>query len=517
MAGRRRDVLDIREILRRVQLGQGDRAIARDLGLSRKTVAKYRTWAGPDAVVAGPLPSPAELATRLAAMGIPAPPPRTPFGAAPYEARIRQLRAQGVECRAILARLQEEVGYRGSYSGLWRFVRTLEPRTPTAVLRIETPPGEEAQVDFGAGGRLRDPRDGVEKRAWLFVMTLSWSRHQYVEFVFDQTVATWLRCHRHAFDWFGGVPHRLVIDNLKAAIVRAVWHDPVVQRAYRECAEHYGFLIAPCRPATPQHKGKVEQGGVHYCARNFLAGRTGLDLPTANALVRTWCRETAGRRIHGTTKEPPLERFTTTEQAALRPLPAAPYAVAVWKQAKLHPDCHVVFEHAFYSAPHRLIGQTLWLRAAETSVVLYHAHAPIATHPRARRPGERCTHPDHLPPAKVVALMATPAWCLRQARELGPATTLVIERLLGERPLDRLRTALAIVRLAEKYPARRVEAACTRALAFDELRYHALKRILAEGLDALPLPGAAPPPELPTQFVRPWTDFFAPERVAREA
>jgi len=343
------------------------------------------------------------------------------------------------------------------------------------------------------------------------VMTLSWSRHQYVEFVFDQSVATWLRCHRHAFEWFGGVPRRLVIDNLKAAIVRATWHDPVVQRAYRECAEHYGFLIAPCRPATPQHKGKVEQGGVHYCARNFLAGRTLTDLPTANGLVRTWCRETAGQRIHGTTKERPLARFTAVEQAALLPLPGAPYALATWKQAKLHPDCHVVFEHAFYSAPHRLIGQTLWLRAAETRVECYHAHDLVATHPRARRPGERLTHPDHLPPTKLVALMATPAWCLRRARDIGPATTSLIERLLGERPLDRLRTALAILRLADKYGPRRLDAACARALAYDELRYGVIKRILADGLDAVVLPAWATAPEPATQFVRPWTDFFARE------
>lgn len=504
-------MLDIREILHRLQRGQGDRAVARDLGLSRKTVAKYRAWAHQETLFTDPLPSPAALAARLAATGLVAPPPRTPFAAAPHEARIRQLRAQGVECQAILARLREEVGFTGSYSALWRFVHALEPPTPTAYLRIETEPGAEAQVDFGSAGRLRDPGDGLAKKAWLFVMTLSWSRHQYVEFVFDQAVATWLRCHRHAFEWFGGVPRRIVLDNLKAAIVRATWHDPVVQRAYRECAEHYGFLIAPCRPATPQHKGKVEQGGVHYCARNFLAGRTLTDLPTANALVRTWCRETAGQRIHGTTKERPLARFTAIEQAALLPLPPAPYALATWKQAKLHPDCHVVFEHAFYSAPHRLIGQTLWLRAAETRLECYHAHELVATHPRARRPGERLTHPDHLPPAKLVALMATPAWCLRRARDIGPETTIVIERLLGERPLDRLRTALAILRLADKYLPRRLEAACARALAYDELRYGVIKRILADGLDAVVLPAWATAAEPPTQFTRPWTDFFVQE------
>src|SRR5438874_789832 len=84
--------------------------------------------------------------------------------------------------------------------------------------------------------------------------TLPVSRHSYVEFVFDQEVDTWLRCHRRAFEWFGGVVRRVVLDNLKAAIVHAALYDPVVQRAYRECAEHYGFLISRCRPRTPEHK-----------------------------------------------------------------------------------------------------------------------------------------------------------------------------------------------------------------------------------------------------------------------
>jgi transposase len=150
---------------------------------------------------------------------------------------------------------------------------------------------------------MHDPRSSTRRKAWAFVMTLSFSRHSYVEFVFDQEVGTWLRCHRHAFEWFGGVPRRVVVDNLKAAIVKAVLYDPVVQRAYRECAEHYGFLISPCRPRTPQHKGKVEQGGVHYVSRNFLAGRAFRDLDDANERVLVWCVETAGRRLHGTTKE----------------------------------------------------------------------------------------------------------------------------------------------------------------------------------------------------------------------
>jgi hypothetical protein len=114
-------------------------------------------------------------------------------------------------------------------------------------------------------------------------------------------------------------PYRDVIDNLKAAIIKAVWDDPEVQQSYRECAEHYGFLIAPCRPRTPEHKGKVEKGGVHYVKRNFLGGREPTTITQANRDVLVWCDTTAGLRTHGKTKEQPLARFEETKRDRLQP------------------------------------------------------------------------------------------------------------------------------------------------------------------------------------------------------
>ena len=503
-------MLEIRELIRRVQLGESDRQIARDLQVSRKTVSKYRTWAEQHAVLPGPLPDPATLQAQLKATLPVSLPPATPSKVTPFRDRVVALRQRGVECRAIYDILREEHGFTGSYGSVYHFVRHLEPRTPEACVRVETSPADEAQVDFGYAGLLRDPQSDTLRKAWAFVMTLSFSRHNYVEFVFDQEVDTWLRCHRRAFEWFEGVVRRVVLDNLKAAIVQAALYDPVVQRAYRECAEHYGFLISPCRPRTPEHKGKVEQGGVHYVKRNFLAGRAFRDVHDANERALVWCIETAGRRIHGTTKEQPLARFEI-ERESLLPLPTSPYALATWKQAKLHPDCHVVFDHAFYSAPHRLIGHKLWVRAADTSVRIFYQHELVATHPRASRRGQRLTTPDHLPPAKVAGLLATPASCLRRAEEIGPATNDVIGRLLGERPLDRLRTAMGILKLAHKFGPRRLEAACARAVRFDEISYGTLKRILDRGLDQASVPAApiATPTTLPL-FARPVTDFFPP-------
>lgn len=249
-------MLEIRELIRRVQLGDTDRRIARDLQVSRKTVRKYRAWAQQHEVLTGPLPDAATLQAQLKTTLPVSTPPATLSKVTPFRDQVAALRERGVECRAIFDILREEHAFAGSYGAVYRFVRRLEPRTPEAFVRVETGPAEEAQVDFGYAGLLRDPESDTLRKAWAFVMTLSFSRHSYVEFVFDQEVDTWLRCHRRAFEWYGGVVRRVVLDNLKAAIVHAALYDPVVQRAYRECAEHYGFLISPCRPRTPEHKGE---------------------------------------------------------------------------------------------------------------------------------------------------------------------------------------------------------------------------------------------------------------------
>lgn len=508
MAGRRCEVTDVREVLRRLRLGEPERRIARELGLSRNTVAGYRRWAEARDLLTGALPDAGTLAALLRPPDRPRP-PHEQSGVAPYRDQVVAWRAQGVEGQAIFQLLVEQHGFAGSYSAVKRFLRRLEPATPRATIRVETAPGAEAQVDFGPAGVMLDPEAGRLRRAWAFVMTLAFSRHQYVEFVFDQTVATWCRCHRAAFEWFQGVPRRIVPDNLKAAIVRATRYDPEVQRTYRELAEHYGFLIAPCRPRTPEHKGKVEQGGVHYVSRNCLAGRAFRDIHAGNAHALRWCLETAGTRLHGTTKQQPLVLFETVERAALQPLPATPWIPVTWKEAKLHPDCHVVFAGAYYSAPFRLVGQRLWVRATSTQVQCFHAHALVATH-LAARPGQRRTLRDHLPPEKVHFLLQTPRWCQEQAAEIGPMCVAFIAHLLGDRPLDRLRSAQGVLRLRQRYSAVRLEAACARALHFGEVRYHTVKTILAAGLDQQPcldLPSGRAP-AAPPRHARPWTAFF---------
>jgi hypothetical protein len=240
---------------------------------------------------------------------------------------------------------------------------------------------------------------------------------------------------------------------------------------------------------------------VHYVKRNFLGGREPSRLDQANREVRQWCLSTAGLRVHGTTKEKPLERFERVEQACLKALPETPYDMIVWKQVKLYRDCYVVFEGAYYSAPFRLVGQKLWLCAGSRQVRLYNLkYERVATHERAARPGERLTHPDHLPPEKLPGLLLDRDNCLAEALQIGPATHQVVQSVLEDPVLDRLPTAGRLLRLRKHFSAERLEAACCRVLVFGDPCYKTVKRILTQGLEQEPEP---------TQVVLPPATTFA--------
>ncbi len=484
MSGWRTGVLEVREILRRLRLNESERRVARDLGLSRNTVAKYRSWAAERGYLALDTPLPDTAVLQEALPGDPVDAKAGPQSSvAGLHSVVEPLVEKNVEARAIYGILTEQHGFGGHYSAVKRYVRELRARQPEGFVRVEVDPGQEAQVDFGSAGMILDSTRGGVRRAWVFVMTLAHSRHQFARIVFDQSLATWCECHIRAFEFFGGVVHRVVIDNLKAAITRAVVHDPVATRAYREVAEHYDFVISPCRPRTPRHKGKVEKGGVHYVKRNALAGRTFRDELEANEHLERWCLTTAGLRDHGTMHWRPLERFEQVEKPALKPLPPTRGEPVEWKHVKLHPDCHVVFDRAYYSVPHRFIGRTLWLRATGERVEIFLEQERVATHARAKAPGVRRTDAAHLPPDKVAGWMAAPQFVRERAAAIGPAAQELTERLLGERPLDRLRAAQGILKLADRFGAPRLEAACRRALEFDDVSYRTIRTILERGLE----------------------------------
>ena len=489
---RRLKTMNIRELLRLKQMGRTDAEVARLVGCHRQTVAKYRRWAREQGLLeGGKIPGEEELQVLLKATASTRPPRHEQSTLNAFEREIRELREDGVRMTAIAERLEERHGVPVSYEALRRLVRRLELRTPKAYARVEVGPGAEAQVDFGYAGRVVDPETGALRKAWVFVMLLSHSRHMYAELVYDQTVETWLTCHIHAFEFFGGVPASVVLDNLKAAILKHARDDVLVQRSYRELAEHYDFLIDPNPPRQPHLKGKVEKGGVDYVKNTFLAGREPRRIDVLNAALARWCVEKAGRRRHGTTKKQPVAVFEQVERPALKPLPREPYDLAVWKRAKLHRDCHVTFEQSYYSAPFRLVGQTLLVRGGLRTVRLYATdgdHELVATHERASQPGQRKTCLDHLPPDKAYGVALSRDNCMAQATAIGPETERLVQELLDHRPENRLRTAGRVLALSTTYGTHRLERACARSMTYGEAEYRTVKNILEKGLDLQPWP-----------------------------
>ncbi len=481
MTNRRFEMHEIRQVLVRMRMGESNRTIAKTGLIGRNKAADLREFAEQHGWLDldKPLPDTTELAAHLADK------PRnqtTTSLITPYHDKVKIWVEAGVQGTTIHQTLVNRFGFKGSYSSLRRYLHQLGRANPVVTTVMDFPPGDASQVDFGAGPRIVDTDTGEIRKTWIFVMTLAWSRHMYAEFIRDQSVATWLACHRRAFEWFNGLPARVVIDNPKCAITRACYHDPEVQRAYADCAEAYGFLIAPCPVRDPQKKGRVESN-VKYIKNAFVPLREFRGMSDANQQLKQWLMSVAGNRIHGTTRTQPLKRFADTEQHLLKALPDVPPELAVWVKVKVHGDCHIQFEQCRYSVPHTLVHQSLWLRASDTSVRIYQAHELKAIHSRLKHPGDRSTLDDHLPPNALAFKMRDPQWCLKQAREIGEHCESLITRLFNDRVLDNLRGAQGIVGFQKRYGNARLNAACLRALTFDNIGYRAIKQILEKGLD----------------------------------
>ena len=374
-----------------------------------------------------------------------------------------------------------ERGYAGSYSALIRYVAKNQMQGDKAIIRIETKPGEIAQVDFGYCGLIYDEESNQKVKAYVFVMVLGYSRDAYYEIVKNQNVETWCACHVHAFEHFGGVTRVVIPDNLKSAIVKASFTDPCANRSYADLARHYGFQIDPCLPGTPEHKGKVESG-VKYVKNNFLPLRTFKDFADANKQLAAWNESTARLRIHGTTRRQPKELFEKHERAALTELTFDRFEIPVWKQLKVYRDIHIQFDNAYYSVPHEMRGETVWARKTASQVAIYRENTVVSVHFPVSK-GRRSTKPEHYPPDAFRYMQWDSDYCILKAQEHGIHTEAVVKKLLLDEPIRNLRGAQNIIRMSTKYGSDRLERACERAVLFGNYSYSGIKTILERNLE----------------------------------
>ena len=355
-------MIDLAEVIYHWQKGQNITQISKSLGISRPTARKYLNVAKSAGLKAGPdasMMSDVFAAVVKAATPLPPGVGEVQQLISQYEQTIQSWLSEPDMTAKQIWRLLKEFGHNFSYNSVKRYVNKLNPDTSRpSTVRLETLPGEQAQVDFG---RVTLNFGEIRKRAWAFVMTLSYSRNRFVRFVERQDIQSWLDFHIRAFEFFGGVSKTILLDNLKAGVVKADVYDPTINRAYGELERHYGFVADPAKVGTPEHKGKVERS-MPTVRQQLVAGRQYRDLADANEKALAWTLTGIGMEKHGTTHEEPIIRFNRDEKASLIPLPISRFETPLWKACIVHPDHHVVFDKSYYSVPTKYVGKTVWVR-----------------------------------------------------------------------------------------------------------------------------------------------------------
>ena len=319
--------------------------------------------------------------------------------------------------------------------------------------------------------------DGKVRRPWVFRIVLSYSRKAYSEAVWRQTSEAFIGCLENAFRHFGGVPKRLVIDNLKAAVARGDWYDPEVHPKLQSFARHYGTVFLPTKPYTPRHKGKIESG-VKYVKRNALKGRVFPGLAEENEFLFNWETQVADQRIHGTTKQQVEKLFEQVERRALLPLPAERFPFFHEARHTVHRDGHLEVDKAYYSAPPEYVGHRLWVRWDSRLVRIFNDRwEQVAVHAKAE-PGRFRTANEHIPKEKFSAVERGTDAMLRQIAAIGPHTRQWAEATTQARGVEAVRVLVGLKNLAGKHPSEALEEACRVALSHGAYRLRTVRKLL---------------------------------------
>lgn len=472
-------------------LGWSYRRIARELGVHRDTVSR-QVRAGAEAPAKPAISPPGSGDGGESKPAIPpagsvaaseAPPAIAPCGKAgrasvceAHREKVRGKLEAGLSAQRIWQDLVAEDGYAASYDSVKRYVRKLSGARVLPFRRMERGPGEEAQVDFGLGGWVEVP-GGKRRRPHVFRIVLSHSRKGYAEAVWRQTTESFIRCIENAFWAWGGAVKVLVIDNLKAGVLKADWHDPELNPKIETFARHYGTVVMPTKAYTPRHKGKVERG-VGYVQENALKGRRFPSLEAQNLHLKEWEAGVADLRIHGTTRTQVRKLFLEEEKGALLRLPEVRFPSFEESQRSVHYDGHVEVAKAYYSVPPEYVHSRVWVRWDARVVKVYNRRMEvIATHARTL-PGGFRTSQAHIHDRKISRVEQGAEQLLRQARAIGPETAAWAEAMLKARGIEGVRVLVGLLSLARKHPAASLEQACRIARGHGSHRLKAVRGLI---------------------------------------
>jgi len=398
-----------------------------------------------------------------------------------YQMYIENRLKQDLSAQRIYQDLVLEHGFEGSYESVKRYVRKLAGIEELPFRRMEQSPGQEVQVDYGTGGWVYD-REGKKRKTHLFRIVLSCSRKAYSEVSYAQDTESFIRAIENAFRYFGGVPETVVIDNLKAGVIKPCVYDPELNPKLREFAVHYGTCIMPTKVATPRHKGKVESA-VKYAQDNALKGRKFSTLQEQNEYLLRWEKQVADTRIHGTVKRQVKQMFEE-ERPFLRKLPEMLFPVFEESRRSVHRDGHVELVGSFYSVPAEYVRKEAWVRYDLRTVrVFNHRMEEIALHARVDR-GRFSTHLYHIPAEKIGNPERGNEWLLKQADYIGGETGAWARAMLQNRDVPGTRVLNGLLQLTDKYTASSINKACKIALNMSLFHLRELRDFIEENYQA---------------------------------
>jgi len=491
MRGKEKNMTEVRSIIQRLKLGQSIRQIHKELGIYRPIIrelhdlAIIHQWLEPESS----MPSDEEISNVRNS--------KAKIQFHPLDAHREQIRAwheQDLSSVVIRRLLKEVCACTCDIQMVRRYRKKHFPKLKEPVMVRSTEPGRDMEVDFGYLGKFLDD-DGTIKKVWLFSLRLRHSRRVYREIVFDQSTSTFLMGHVHAFEYFNGVPKYVFLDNLKAGVIQSSIDNDMINRSYQDLAEYYRFIISPCLPRTPEHKGGVE-GDIKYTKNNFLTyflakqKSIGVEIPTIRDLrehLERWNKEEADLHlIHGIGRSP-FEIFKSEEEKALLSLPKSRWEPTSWRQCVVRKDWRIMIDCAYYSVPYQLINQTVDVCVKHSTVRIFHENKEVALHETAKEKWEYKRKAEHAPPHQEAVLQCSREGLLALAEDIGSFTYQLAYAILSNPTVDKLKPIRNLLRLADKYSKERLEKACRRAFESKLSSYLSVKNILEKNLDSKPI------------------------------
>ena len=386
---------------------------------------------------------------------------------------VKMLETHPYSAKQVFQRIQEE-GFTGGYTIVKDFVFKMRPKKSPAYLKLAFAPGECAQVDWGSFGSIAI--GDTKRRLSFFIMVMCYSRMMYLEFTVSQTMEHWLSCHQNALQFFGGVPRKIMVDNLKSAVIkRAVGQAPVFNQRYLDFADHYGFNIAPCGVAKGNEKGRVESG-VGYIKKNFLAG---LPMPSFEALQRAgreWLNTIANQRIHGETRKKPQELFN---EERLNSLPSQEYDCTTIAQMRASSQFRITLDSNRYSVPAEYANCKLAVKIYADRLCVYEQGKLVARHQRSYDRHQDFENPDHPKELLAQRRKARDQQILRRFLSISAKAQSYYQKLEDRRmnPFAHIRK---IVALSEIYSPEAVSRAIDDAFVFEAFSCEYIANLLEQ-------------------------------------